>query len=101
MATDVIHYLAPHLRGHPDAAAFAAVIDTCLPEGWGPDSFGQRYAWEADIPPRSEWGRHAEELTAHILETFDCQECGGTRWRAEGDGPDWITYPCPACTGEG
>ena len=64
-ALDLLH---PRLCSHPDAADFAAVLADChedvLPlfEGVG------SYAWEADIPPRDEWNRHAEEFAAHVAE---------------------------------
>jgi hypothetical protein len=66
MTTDVINYLAPHLREHPDARAFCEALDAEMPDGWGPSDFN--YAWEADIPPRGEWERHAAEFAASVRE---------------------------------
>ena len=71
-----IDYLHPRLRNHPDALDFADEIDLAVPDSVCPDSFGSGYAWEADIPPRSEWEREIKEFGAHVCKLWD--EQGGT-----------------------
>ena len=51
----------PHIAA---AQVLADCHDDVLPMFEGVGS----YAWDAEIPPRSEWDRHAEEFAAHVAE---------------------------------
>lgn len=57
-------YLAPHLWGEPNAAAWNEYLDyRCR---WSPADFGGGYAWDAAIPDRADWGREVERLNVHL-----------------------------------
>lgn len=60
-----IELLPPHMRNHPDAAEFAERLSEELGELADVFEDVKGYAWEAEIPPRAEWDRHAKELAAH------------------------------------
>lgn len=47
----------------PNAERFAAVLKNHLPE-WADDL--RDYAWDAPIPPESEWEIEAEKLGDHL-----------------------------------
>lgn len=63
---NAIELLPPHMRNLPDAAEFAELLAEECPAALHLfDGVGQ-YGWEAPIPPRSEWQRHAEEFAEHV-----------------------------------
>ena len=49
----------------PDAADFADLLARTL-DPITPDDFGGEYPWNADVPPRADWDRHAAEFRAHL-----------------------------------
>lgn len=73
-----IELFPPHLRNHPDAREFGEYLEEFVeipPPTLSAslcDLFdaSSGYAWEADIPPRGEWERHAAEFTAHLLADY-------------------------------
>jgi hypothetical protein len=75
-ATNVMNLIPPRLWNHPDAAEFCQFMEdsVSMPESFPHNSLvkffegGSGYCWEADIPPRNEWERHAEEMERHIAE---------------------------------
>lgn len=60
---NVIEYIAPAYRAEVDASAFAGAI--ALRAQFAPDALGGAYAWDAPIPPRSEWDREIDAMIEH------------------------------------
>ena len=63
MIVNKIRFVSSRYAGHPDAAAFNAVLAEHLPAG---TEDRMDYVWDAPIPAREDWEREAAALAAHL-----------------------------------